>query len=108
MPRDCEVGPSSHRSRPTAVPALRRVYRLTVVCHSADSDGLQAELKRQFDECGLMLQSLSCDHTSYVFVRISALVASSIPERAALVRIVNRLAAEPTVRRLQWETVPSA
>jgi|GEM_PF-2193753 len=106
MPRDYEVRPGSHRSPPTAVPALRRTYRLTVVCHSADSDSVRAQLRRQFDESGLMLQSLSCDQTSHVFVRISALVASSIPERAALVRIVNRLAAEPAVRRLQWETVP--
>jgi hypothetical protein len=88
-------------------PSLRQTYRLTVVCHSADSSQVEAELKRLFVEHRLILRSLLRDQASFAFVRISALLASSIAERSALVRIVNLLASNPSIRRLQWETVPN-
>jgi hypothetical protein len=88
-------------------PLLRQTYRLTVVCHGADSSTVEAELKRLFAEHRLMLRSLLRDQPSFAYVRISALLASSICERAAVVRIVNLLASNPSIRRLQWETVPN-
>jgi hypothetical protein len=108
MPRDAGMEPSGRRSQPSAAPSLRRTYRLTVVCHAADAGSMASELRKLFDEYGLALESLSCDQTSYVSVRITALVASSIAERAALVKIVNQLAAQTKIRRLQWESVPAA
>jgi hypothetical protein len=88
-------------------PSLRQTYRLTVVCHNTDLNPVEAELKRLFAEHRLILHSLLRDHPSFAYVRISALLASSISERAALVRIVNLLASNPSIRRLQWETVPN-
>jgi hypothetical protein len=108
MPRDAGMEPSGRRSQPSAAPSLRRTYRLTVVCHAADSASMAAELRTLFDEYALSLESLSCDQTGSVFVRITTLVASSVQERAALVKIVNQLAAETKIRRLQWESVPAA
>jgi hypothetical protein len=92
--------------RGTGAPALRQTYRLAVVCHVADAREVEAQLARMFDEHGLALDSLQRDPTSLMFVRITALLASSIAERAALVQIVHRLATQPSIRRLQWETVP--
>jgi hypothetical protein len=108
MPRDGGVQSGGRSSRPCPAPSLRRTYRLTVVCHAADCDGIEAELRTLLDEYALALQSLCCDQTSYVFVRVTALVASSIAERAGLVKIVNRLGTDPKIRRLQWESVPAA
>jgi hypothetical protein len=108
MPRDGGVQPGGRSSQPCPAPSLRRTYRLTVVCHGADCDGIEAELRTLLDKYALALQSLCCDQTSCVFVRITALVASSIAERAALVKIVNQLGADPKIRRLQWESVPAA
>lgn len=94
---------AAHR---VAAPSLRQTYRLAVVCHAAESDAVQGLLKSMFEQHGLTLDSLRCDQTSLMFVRITALLASSISERAALVRIVYELGTNPSIRRLQWETVP--
>ena len=108
MPRDAGVQHGGRNSQPSPAPSLRRTYRLSVVCHAADRDGIEAELRTLLDNYALALRSLCCDQTSCVFVRITALVASSIAERAALVKIVNQLGTDPKIRRLQWESVPAA
>lgn len=114
MPRDFFIGAvgaqqgaaiakAAHR---VAAPPLRQTYRLAVVCHAVESNAVQALLRSMFDQHGLTLDSLRCDQASLMFVRITALLASSISERAALVRIVYELGTNPSIRRLQWETVP--
>jgi hypothetical protein len=97
MPRDyCVVSP-----------LLRQTYRLAVVCHITDANAIQAELKTLFEENGFARFSLLCEQSSPMFVKLTALLESTIAERAALVRIVNRLGTMASVRRLQWETVPN-
>ena len=113
MPRDFCVDPirpgtGRSASHATASPSLRQTYRLTVVCHASDRPEIEATLERVFREQGLRISSLRRDQTSFMFVRITALVDSSISERAGIVWIVNKLAGRPSIRRLQWETVPVA
>jgi hypothetical protein len=115
MPRDFFIGAvrpeqraaTGNAAHRVAARTLRPTYRLTVVCHAAESNAVQALLTSMFDQHGLTLDSLRCDHASSMFVRITALLASSISERAALVRIVYELGTNPSIRRLQWETVPT-
>jgi hypothetical protein len=89
-----------------AAPSLRRSYRLAVGCPAAESDAVQALLKSLFDKHGLPLDSLRRDQAGLMFARITALLACSVSERAALVWIVYELGTNPSIRRLQWETVP--
>ena len=91
----------------TTAPSLRQTYRLMVACHISDSKEIVNNLKTLFDEHGLVLGSLRRDQTSMAFVRVTAVLAGAMKERAALVRIVNRLATVSAIRRLQWETVPN-
>ena len=91
----------------TTAPSLRQTYRLIVACHISDWKEVVNSLKTLFDEHGLALGSLRRDQTSMAFVRVTAVLAGAMKERAALVRIVNRLATVSAIRRLQWETVPN-
>jgi virulence factor MgtC-like protein len=92
------------RNRSVA-PLLRQTYRLTIACHGADVRQIELELRRLFHENRLVLDWLRCDKTSFAFITITASLAGSIADRAAMVRIVNQLAPNPLIRRLQWETV---
>jgi hypothetical protein len=87
-------------------PTLRRTYGVSVVCHVSDSDATEAALKGMFEHYGLALDSLRRDPVSMKFVRLTALVESSIAERAHLVWIVNQLATMPSIRHVHWETLP--
>ena len=103
-----ERNETSRVARHTVVsPRLSQTYRLAVVCRTTDADAVQTELKSMFEENGLWRFSLLCEQAGLMFVRLTALLESTIAERAALVRIVNRLATMASVRRLQWETVPN-
>ena len=87
-------------------PSLRQTYGVSVVCHVSDSTAIEATLKGMFEHYGLALESLRRDPVSMKFVRLTALVESSIAERGHLVWIVNHLAAMPSVRHVHWETLP--
>jgi hypothetical protein len=84
----------------------RQTYKLIVLCCSTEAGAVEAKLRGLLNVHGLGLVSLQREQTKHVRVRIDVQVASSVPERAALVRIVNQLTAEPAIRFLQWETVP--
>ena len=98
MPRDA--------CRRVVSPLLRQTYRLAVVCHIADANAIQAELRTLLEENSFAQVSLQCESPSLMFVKLTVFLETTLAERAALVRIVNRLGTMASVRRLQWETVP--
>jgi uncharacterized membrane protein YhiD involved in acid resistance len=106
--RNAGAGAERAAPRGTSAPALRQAYRLALVCHAADSEAVEASLRTLLERNALALDSLQRDRSGVAFVRITVLLASTISERATLVQIVNQLATMPSIRRLQWETVPQA
>ena len=115
MPRDARIDPVRREQPPVISNARdgvvsspsRQTYRLVLVCHASDANAVQAELRIMFEKNGFARFSLQCEQARPMFLKLAATLESTIAERAALVRIVNQLTTMPSVRRLQWETVPN-
>lgn len=88
-------------------PSLRQPCRLTVECQISESKAVADTLKAMFSEHGLIFGSLRREQTSMQFVKLTVTLTSAPAGRAALVQIVNELATRPSIRRLQWEALPS-
>jgi uncharacterized membrane protein YhiD involved in acid resistance len=94
-----------------AVDELRQphklIYRIITLCRADFGDYVERFIKRQLANWRIGMLDISRElQNQGMSARISVRIECTVPERAALVRLVNRLDLEQGVRRVRWESVP--
>lgn len=79
-------------------------YRIVMLVRSADSAAIK-DLLRLCLQDGLAHYDCHQRSFSYSLCRITIELLCSVSERAALVRLVNRLGLEKSVRNVHWESI---